>query len=437
MDNLTIGYLGVAAILLLLALRVPISFALGSVSFVGIWLVRSKGAALGLIGALPHDFASSWELSAVPMFLLMGAVAYQTGLTSSLYNAARLWLNELPGGLAVATNFTAAGFAAASGSSIATSAAVGKLAIPEMLKFGYDKALATGTVAASGTLGALIPPSIAFVIYGWFTEQSVGMLLMAGLIPGLLTATLYTVMIVGRCIIDPTLAPKVAIKVTWREKFEALLQVWPMPVLVMGVIGSIYSGLATPTEAGALGAAFALIIGACMGNLNRKTLGDSVRDALRTTSSLFFLAIGAVMLTRFLAMAGVPGFIADTVSHMNLGPIELVIALAIVYLILGMFLDPIGVMLLTLPVFLPAFDALNMNLIWVGVIVVKMIEIGLLTPPVGLNVYVVKNVAGDSVPLQTVFRGVLWFLACEVVIMTLLIAFPEISLWLPSLMLEG
>ena len=213
MDNLTIGYLGVAAIMVLLALRVPISFALGSVSFVGIWMVRSKGAALGLIGSLPHDFASSWELSAVPMFLLMGAIAYQTGLTSSLYTAARLWLNELPGGLAVATNFTAAGFAAASGSSIATSAAVGKLAIPEMLRFGYDKALATGTVAASGTLGALIPPSIAFVIYGWFTEQSVGMLLMAGLIPGLLTAGLYTVMIVGRCVIDPSLAPKVAMKV--------------------------------------------------------------------------------------------------------------------------------------------------------------------------------------------------------------------------------
>ena len=255
--------------------------------------------------------------------------------------------------------------------------------------------------------------------------------------PGLLTAGLYTVMIVGRCVIDPSLAPKVAMKVTWREKLEALLQVWPMPVLVLGVIGSIYSGMATPTEAGALGAAFALIIGAFMGNLNKRTLGASVRDALRTTSSLFFLAIGAVMLTRFLAMAGIPGFIADLVSHLELGPISLVIALSIVYLVLGMFLDPIGVMLLTLPVFLPAFDALDMNLIWVGVIVVKMIEIGLLTPPVGLNVYVVKNVAGDSVPLQTVFKGVLWFLGCEVIIMALLIAFPEISLWLPSLMHMG
>jgi tripartite ATP-independent transporter DctM subunit len=364
----------------------------------------------------------------------MGAAAYQTGLTSSLYTAARLWLNELPGGLAVATNFTAAGFAAASGSSIATSAAVGRLAIPEMLKFGYDKALATGTVAASGTLGALIPPSIAFVIYGWFTEQSVGMLLIAGILPGLLTAALYTLMIVGRCVAQPEIAPKVALKVPMSEKMQALGRVWPMPLLVLGVIGSIYSGLATPTEAGAVGAAFAFIIGAAQGRLTREALANSVGDALRTTAALFFLAIGAVMLTRFLAMAGVPAFIAEVVADLELGPVALVIALAVVYLVLGMFLDPIGVMLLTLPVFLPAFHALDMDLIWIGVIVVKMIEVGLLTPPVGLNVYVVKGVAGDAVPLSTVFRGVGWFLACELVILILLIAFPGISLWLPGLM---
>ncbi|MDF2234999.1 TRAP transporter large permease subunit [Albimonas sp. CAU 1670] len=434
MDSLMIGGLGVGAILVLLALRVPIAFSLGSVSFLGIMFLRNERAALGILGSLPHDFAASWELSAVPMFLLMGAAAYQTGLTSSLYTAARLWLNELPGGLAVATNFTAAGFAAASGSSVATSAAVGRLAIPEMLKFGYDKALATGTVAASGTLGALIPPSIAFVIYGWFTEQSVGSLLIAGIIPGLMTAGLYTVMIVGRCMVTPSLAPRVAIKVTMGEKLAALGKVWPMPLLVLGVVGAIYSGLATPTEAGALGATLAFLIGGLQGRLTKKVIADSVGDAMRTTSSLFFLAIGAVMLTRFLALAGVPTFIADTVAALQLGPVALVMALAVIYLILGMFLDPIGVMLLTLPVFLPAFHALDMDLIWIGVIVVKMIEVGLLTPPVGLNVYVVKGVAGDSVGLATVFKGVAWFLACELVIMILLISFPALSTWLPSLM---
>ena len=436
MDSLTIGFMGVGAILVLLAARVPIAFALGSVSLVGIIIVRNERAAFAMVGSLPHEFASSWELSAIPMFLLMGAIAYKTGLTSSLYAAARVWLNGLPGGLAVATNFTAAGFAAASGSSVATSAAVGRLAIPEMLKYGYDKSLATGTVAASGTLGALIPPSIAFVIYGFFTEQSVGRLLMAGLIPGLLTAGAYTIMIVGRCTIWPELAPRVQMTVTWRDRMIVLRDVWPLPLLVLGVIGSIYAGIATPTEAGALGALFALVIGLAQGRATFEVIKESVMDALRTTSSLFFLAIGAVLLTRFLALAGVPTYIANLVSDMNLGEIELVIARAVIYLLLGMFLDPLGVMLLTLPVFLPAFEALDVNLIWIGVIVVKMIEIGLLTPPVGLNVYIVKNVVGDAVPLATIFKGVGWFLVCEFFIMWALIYNQGLSLWLPSLMMD-
>jgi C4-dicarboxylate transporter DctM subunit len=434
MTDLAIGGGALVAILILLALRVPIAFVLGGVSFVGIILVRGWNAALNMLGSLPHSFASSWELSAVPMFLLMGAAAFQTGLTQSLYSAARLWLNKLPGGLAVATNFTAAGFAAASGSSVATSAAVGRLAIPEMLKYGYDKGLATGTVAASGTLGALIPPSIAFVLYGWFTGESVGKLLIAGLIPGIMTGAIYTLMIILRCIKSPGLAPKMTEHVTLKEKMQALAAVWPMPVLVLSVIGSIYSGIATPTEAGAVGAVMAFVIGAAKGKLTWAVLWRSMDDTMNTTASLFFLAIGAVILTRFLAIAGIPTFIAEVVSDLGLGPIQLVIAMAIVFLLLGMFLDPIGVMLVTLPIFLPAFEAADLNLIWIGVIVVKMIEIGLLTPPVGINVYVVKQVAGDSVPLSTVFRGVSWFLACEVFIMVLLVAYPALSLWLPNYM---
>jgi len=434
MNDLAIGGGALVAILILLALRVPIAFVLGGVSFVGIVLVRGWNAALNMLGTLPHSFASSWELSAVPMFLLMGAAAFQTGLTQSLYSAARLWLNKLPGGLAVATNFTAAGFAAASGSSVATSAAVGRLAIPEMLKYGYDKGLATGTVAASGTLGALIPPSIAFVLYGWFTGESVGKLLIAGLIPGILTGAIYTLMIILRCMKSPELAPKMTEQVSFKDKMQALAAVWPMPVLVLSVIGSIYSGIATPTEAGAVGAVMAFVIGAAKGKLTWAVLWRSMDDTMNTTASLFFLAIGAVILTRFLAIAGIPTFIAEVVSDLGLGPIQLVIAMAIVFLLLGMFLDPIGVMLVTLPIFLPAFEAADLNLIWIGVIVVKMIEIGLLTPPVGINVYVVKQVAGDSVPLSTVFRGVGWFLACELFIMVLLVAYPALSLWLPNYM---
>ena len=244
-------------------------------------------------------------------------------------------------------------------------------------------------------------------------------------------------MIVGRCIVWPELAPKVQMTVTWADRIRVLRDIWPLPLLVLGVVGSIYAGVATPTEAGALGALFAIVIGWAQGRASWDVLKSSVMDALRTTSSLFFLAIGAVLLTRFLAMAGVPSYIANLVASYDLGEIQLVIALAVIYLILGMFLDPLGIMLLTLPVFLPAFDAMNVNLIWIGVIVVKMIEIGLLTPPVGLNVYIVKNVVGDAVPLSTIFKGVGWFLVCEFFIMWLLIYNQGLSLWLPSLMMDG
>lgn len=434
MDNLTLGFVGIGVVLALLAIRVPIAIALATVSIAGIALIRGLDPALGALGTLPFDFAANWSLSAVPMFLLMGSIAYHTGLTGSLYNAARLWLNRLPGGLAVASNFGAAGFAAASGSSLATAAAMGRLAIPEMLKFGYDKSLATGTIAAAGTLGALIPPSIAFVIYGWFTEQPIGKLLIAGIVPGLMTAAFYTVMIIGRCMAKPSLAPKIKIEVTWQQKWQALREVWPLPLLVLGVVGGIYGGLTTPTEAGAFGAFLALVIGAMQRRLTWENFKASIAEALRTTSAVFFIAVGAILLTRFLAMAGVPRYMAEVVEALQLSEIWLVVAMTVVYIGLGMFLDPLGLMLLTLPVFLPVFDVMNVDLIWIGVLVVKLIEIGLLTPPVGLNAYVVKGVVGDAVPLSTIFRGLLWFLVCEAIIMVLLIAYPQISLWLPNLM---
>jgi tripartite ATP-independent transporter DctM subunit len=434
MDPLLLGFVGIGLVLVLLAFRVPIAVSLATVSIAGLFILRGPRASFGTLGSLPFDFASSFTLSAVPMFLLMGAVAYHTGLTSSLFNAARVWLNNLPGGLAVASNFASAGFAAASGSSLATSAAMGRLAIPEMLKYGYDKALATGTIAAAGTLGALIPPSIAFVIYGWYAEQPVGQLLIAGFLPGLLTAGIYATMIIGRCLVNPSLAPKIPEKVTFGDKLRALRDVWPLPLLIVGVIGSIYGGIATPTEAGAVGAILALVIGATQRKLTWQNFLASFAEALKTTSSIFFIAIGAILLTRFLAIAGVPQFLTGFVSDMDPNPIYIILAMCLIYVILGMFLDPLGVMLLTLPIFLPIYETLGVNEIWIGVLVVKLIEIGLLTPPVGLNAYVVKGVVGDAVPLTTIFRGLLWFLACEAVIMALLIGFPAISLWLPSLM---
>lgn len=432
MSNLAVAGAVIVVALLLMAIRVPIGIALGSVSLLGLIWVRGLGSALGVFGDLPFEFGANWSLSAVPMFVLMGAVAFHTGLTSSLFSCARLWLSRLPGGLAVATNFASAGFAAASGSSLATAAAMGRLAIPEMLKMKYDPALATGVVAAAGTLGSLIPPSILFVLYGWFTETSIGALLLAGVLPGLLTAFVYAAMIIGRCMVWPELAPPVADDPSWKERFDSLLEVWPIPLLVLGVIGGIYSGFATATEAAALGAIFAILIGLFRRTMTLSVMKTSLMETLESTASIFFVAIGALMLTRLLAFCGLPAFMASTVSAWSVDPLLLVIGVSIVYLILGCFLDPLGLLLLTLPVFHPMFVALKVDMIWVGVIIVKYIEIGLLTPPVGLNVYVVKGVVGDRVPITTIFKGVGWFIVAEAIIMTLLIAFPGISTWLPS-----
>ncbi|WP_118132895.1 TRAP transporter large permease [Oceanicella sp. SM1341] len=429
-----IAAIAILILLVLLAIRVPIGIALSTVSIGGIIALRGTRPAFSVLGSLPFDFAASWSLSAVPMFLLMGAIAYHTGLTRSLYQAARLWFNPLPGGLAVASNFASAGFAAASGSSLATAAAMGRLAIPEMLRFGYDKGLATGTIAAAGTLGAFIPPSIAFVLYGWYTQQPVGTLLVAGIVPGLLTAGAYCTMIILRCRANPALAPRAEVPGGRAEKFRALRDIWPMPVLVLCVVGGIFSGLTTATEAGATGAFFALVIALLMGRLSRAALLTAFMEAIRTTASIFFIAIGAMLLTRFLAMAGVPRMMGDLVESWNLGVFGVIAVMVLVYLVLGMFLDPIGIILLTLPVFLPMFEKLDINLIWVGVLVVKMIEVGLLTPPVGMNAFVVKNIVGDAVELNTIFRGLSWFLVCEVVVVALLVAVPGLSLWLPGLM---
>ena len=433
--NLAVALGAIVSLLVLIGLRVPIGLALGVVSLIGLMIVRSTESALGIFADLPFEFGANWSLSAVPMFLLRGSIAFHTGMTGSLFHAARLWLSGLPGGLAVATNFASAGFAAASGSSLATAAAMGRLAIPEMLRMRYDPALATGVVAASGTLGSLIPPSILFVLYGWFTETSIGALLIAGLLPGLLTAFVYAAMIIGRCIANPQLAPRGDDHITWGQRWAVLLEIWPIPLLVLSVIGGIYSGIATATEAAALGALMALLISLARGKLTWLAFRTSVTEALESTASIFFVAIGALLLTRLLALAGLPTIMAASISDFALDPLYLIIGVSIVYLILGCFLDPLGLMLLTLPVFQPMFQAVHLDLIWVGVIVVKYIEIGLLTPPVGLNAYVVKGVVGNAVPLTTIFRGLAWFIGAEAIIMVLLIAFPEISTYLPSKMM--
>lgn len=434
MTPLTVGLAGMCGLLVLLALRVPIAVALGSVSLIGIWAVRGMDAMFGAARSMPYDFIAKWELSAIPMFLLMGSIAYYSGLTGGLFKAMRLWLSRLPGGLAVATNFACAGFAAASGSSMATAASMGRLAIPEMLRFRYDPGLATGVVAAAGTLGSLIPPSIMLIVFGMMTETSISKLFIAGILPGILTAVVYMFMIIGRCMVNPKLAPPVEVEVTWGDRFRALLDVWQLPVLIIAVIFSLYTGIATTTEAAAIGALLAFVMAAMNGTLSKVMIRDSTVETLKSSATILFISLGAIFFSRFLAFCGVPQFMSTLAAGLALDPMMMMIFIAVIYLILGMFLDPLGLMLLTVPIFLPFFEAAGLEKVWVGIMVVKFIEIGLITPPVGLNAFVVKGIVGDKISLGTIFKGLTWFIAAELVVVILLTVFPQIVMVLPNQM---
>ena len=431
---LQIGISGLVLLLVLLALRVPIAFSLGIVSLGGIALIRGAAPAVSALETLTFSFIAHWSLSAVPMFLLMGNIAFKSGLTQSLFRAATLWLSALPGGLAIASTAACAMFAAASGSSIATASAMGRIAIPEMLRYKYDPGLATGTVAVAGTLGSLIPPSILIILFAIFAEASIGKMLIAGIIPGILTALVFIVMIMIRCKLNPKLAPKIEGGVTWGERFSILVEVWPLPILVLGVLGGIYTGVFTPTEAGAGGALIAFIIAAFQRKLTWEVFKDSVIESLKATSMIFLIALGGIMLTKFMAISGVPAALSFAMGDLATDPLMLVLVSSVIFVVLGMFLDSIGLMLLTLPVLLPLFEASGADIIWFGILVIKFLEVGLVTPPVGLNVYIIKGVVGNTVPLETIFKGVFWFLLADIFTIGLLIAFPEITLMLPNYM---
>ena len=384
-------------------MRVPIGVALGVVAFTGFWYLRNVTVALSVLEDSPFVFAANWDLTAIPMFLLMGSVANNSGISAALFRAARVWFGALPGGLAVATNLACAGFAAACGSSVAAAAAMARLAIPEMLKHGYEKGLAAGVGRerrhARRADPAQHPVRALRHLRRGLDRQAAD----RGHPAGLLTAAIYAIMIIIRCKLDPSLAPLIEFpdrKELWRERWESMRGIWPLLLIILGIIGGMFAGVVTPTEAGAGGAFLAVIIGFAQRTLTFQKFLDSLRDAIATSAQLFFVGIGAVMYTKFLALAGIGPMFTDMIGGWAINPLLLVIAITIIYLILGMFLDPLGIVLITVPVFVPMFAALNLDLVWLGVLVVKYVEIGMLTPPVGFNVYVVKSVVGDTIPLQ-------------------------------------
>lgn len=433
MSNLEIGVAGVFVALGLIALRVPIGLALGLVSIVGIGFMFNMNVAWGMISATPFDYVGQWELSAAPMFLLMGFLCSSTDMTRGLFLALRLYLARLPGGLAVTSVGACAFFAAASGSSVATAAAMSRMAVPEMLDNGYDRGLATGTIAASGTLGSLIPPSVLLILYGVYAQVSVGQLFMAGFIPGVLSALIYIAMIIIRVKLKPELAGTVQVDPTPEERREAFRDVWPLPTLILVVLGGIFSGVFSPTEAGALGAFAALLIAVLRRKLTRAALVEAVSQAIVSTASIFIILIGSLFFTRFLALSGFPRAFADAILSVSTETWWILFAVSIIFLVLGMLIDSIGLLLLTLPILVPLVNEANIDPVWFGIIVIKLLEIGLITPPIGLNVYMINGALNNRVTLPEIFRGITWFLAMDLLTLVILIAFPIITLWLPSL----
>ncbi len=433
MSNLEIGIAGVVAALVLIAIRVPIGLALGLVSIIGIGIMFNMDVAWGMISATPFDYVGQWELSAAPMFLLMGFICSSTDMTRGLFLALRLYLARLPGGLAITSVGACAFFAAASGSSVATASAMARMAVPEMLDNGYDRGLATGTIAASGTLGSLIPPSVLLILYGVYAQVSVGQLFMAGFLPGLLSALIYMAMIVIRVKLKPELAGNVQINPTEEERRAAFRDVWPLPTLILVVLGGIFSGIFSPTEAGALGAFAALVIAIMRRKLTRAAMFEAVSQAVVSTASIFFILIGSLFFTRFLALSGFPRAFADAILSVSTDTWWILFAVTVIFLILGMLIDSIGLLLLTLPILVPLVNEADINPVWFGIIVIKLLEIGLITPPIGLNVYMINGALNNRVTLPEIFRGITWFLAMDMLTLIILIAFPIITLWLPSL----
>ncbi|SFU19358.1 TRAP transporter large permease [Sedimentitalea nanhaiensis] len=433
MSNLEIGIAGVFVALALIAIRVPIGLALGLVSIAGIGIMFNATVAWGMISATPFDYVGQWELSAAPMFLLMGFICSSTDMTRGLFLALRLYLARLPGGLAITSVGACAFFAAASGSSVATASAMSRMAVPEMLDNGYDRGLATGTIAASGTLGSLIPPSVLLILYGVYAQVSVGQLFMAGFIPGLLSAMIYMAMIMIRVKVNPSLAGTVQIDPTPEERREAFRDVWPLPTLILVVLGGIFSGVFSPTEAGALGAFAALLIAIVRRKLTRAALIEAVSQAVVSTASIFIILIGSLFFTRFLALSGFPRAFADAILSVSTETWWILFAVSVIFLVLGMLIDSIGLLLLTLPILVPLVNEAGINPVWFGIIVIKLLEIGLITPPIGLNVYMINGALNNRVTLPEIFKGITWFLAMDLLTLIILILFPILTLWLPSL----
>ncbi|MEO9819285.1 MAG: TRAP transporter large permease [Paracoccaceae bacterium] len=464
MDPITIGLWVTGGMLAMVVLGMRVAFAAAMAGFVGLVWLRWNGfdyapdrfgksleISVKVAGQVPHSKVSAQALSLIPTFILIGYLAYYAKLTSALFEAAKRWIAWVPGGLAVSTVFATAGFAAVSGASVATAAVFARIAIPEMLKIGYNKQFAAGVVAAGGTLASLIPPSAILVIYAIIVEQDVGKLLLAGFIPGVFSAIVYAILIIGIAVIFKSVGPPVG-GFTWRERFSALLPALPIVAVVVIIIFFVYNPFGdawgTPTEGGAVGA-FIVFCMALGRGMRWPELKEALIETAKLTVMIFTIIWGVLIYVRFLGFADLPGAFSDWITSLTVSPMLILVCILLAYAVLGMFMDAIGMLLLTLPVVYPAVMALNggetvaaadstfgmsgpMCAIWFGILVVKMAEFCLITPPIGLNCFVVAGVR-DDLTVQDVFKGVTPFFIADAITIALLVAFPAIVLFLPSL----
>lgn len=432
MDPLTTGFVAIALMLVLLLFKVPVAVATAVAGFAGFAYLAGIGPALTVLGSDPFARVASYSLTAIPLFVLMGLFCFHAGISQDLFQTSYTWLGRLRGGVAMATVGGCAGFAAVSGSSAATAATMAAVALPEMKRYNYESSLATGSLAAGGTIGILIPPSNILILYGIMTETSVGKLFAAGIFPGILEAVSYIVVISILCRINPLMGPA-GPKTSWREKAISLKNVWPVLALFVLVVGGIYMGIFTPTEAGAIGAfgAFLLIIG--KRRLTWRAMTSALREAIQITAMIMFIVIGAMVFAYFLTITQMPMRMADWAAGLEANKYVVLTVIIFFFILLGCIMDAVVIMLIVTPVIFPLVIAMGFDPIWFGIIMIRVVEIGFITPPVGLNIYIIKGVAKD-VPLTTMFRGIVPFLLADIVMVTVLVAFPQISLFLPNLM---
>lgn len=431
MEGITLGIVGIIVLIALLFSRMPIGATMAFVGFVGFGYAVGYESALGVLQTVPYTTFASQAMSVIPLFVLMGTLCFAAGMSEDLYYAVNAWIGHFRGGLAMATVGACALFAAISGSSLATVATLGKVAWPEMQRYKYDEALSTGAIAAGGSMGILIPPSTVLIIYGVITEQSIGKLFMAGFIPGILEALFYIGVIMILTWRNPELGPK-GPSSTWKQKGVAIGRCWDVIIIFLVVIGGIYSGKFTPTEAAGVGAFAAFMFVIIRRKMSVKLYKTAVQDTIKTVGMLFIIVFGAMVFGYFLAITRLPYELSEFVYGLNVSRYVALVAVLIVILLLGCIMDSLAIVLLAVPVLYPMIRKLGFDPIWFGIMTVRVTEMGLITPPVGLNVYIIQGLTGT--PMSTCFRGIIPFLISDIVHIVLLITFPGIVLFLPNVL---